>query len=83
MTIAARSEARNTAGGARSSGSAALRKLGNRTLIREEIYRMNTIAFFDTLVGDMRYGLRMLARSPMFTAAALLTAPFPLATETL
>jgi predicted permease len=53
--------------------AAALRKLGNRTLIREEIYRMNTITFLDTLVGDMRYGLRILARSPMFTAAALLT----------
>src|SRR5215469_9796329 len=53
--------------------AAALRKLGNRTLIREEIYRMNTIAFLDTLAGDMSYGLRMLVRSPMFTAAALLT----------
>jgi predicted permease len=53
--------------------AAALRKLGNRTLIREEIYRMNTIAFLDTLVGDMRYGLRVLARNPVFTAAALLT----------
>jgi predicted permease len=53
--------------------AAALRKLGNRTLIREEIYRMNTITFLDTLMGDTRYSLRMLARSPMFTAAALLT----------
>jgi predicted permease len=53
--------------------AAALRKLGNRTLIREEIYRMNTITFLDTLVGDVRYGLRILARSPMFTAAAVLT----------
>src|SRR5579883_659654 len=51
----------------------ALRKLGNRTLIREEIYRMNTITLLDSLAGDMRYGLRILARSPMFTAAALLT----------
>ena len=53
--------------------AAALRKFGNRTAIREEIYRMNTITFLDTLAADLRYGLRMLARSPMFTAAALLT----------
>ena len=53
--------------------AAALRKLGNRTLMREEIYQMNTIPFFDTLVHDVRYGLRMLMRSPVFTGAALLT----------
>src|SRR6516225_632100 len=52
--------------------AAALRKLGNSTLVREEIYRMNTITFLDTLAGDVRYSLRILARSPMFTAAALL-----------
>ena len=28
---------------------------------------MNTIAFLDTLGRDMRYGLRMLRRNPMFT----------------
>ena len=53
--------------------AAAMRKLGNSTLIREEIYRMNTITFLDATVRDMRYSLRMFRRSPMFTAAALLT----------
>src|SRR6516165_3580134 len=53
--------------------AAAHRKLGNATHIREEIYHMNTMTFFDTLVGDLRYALRLLARSPLFTAAALLT----------
>jgi len=53
--------------------SAARRKFGNTTLIREEIYRMNTITFVDTLVHDLRYGLRTLRRNPMFTVAALLT----------
>src|ERR1051326_4169234 len=53
--------------------AAAIRKLGNRTLIREEIYRMNTVTFVDTLASEIRYGLRVLARSPVFTVAALLT----------
>src|SRR5580698_7491366 len=53
--------------------AAAQRKLGNSTVVREEIYRMNTIAFLDTLIRDLRYGLRALRRNPMFTAVALLT----------
>ncbi len=53
--------------------SAARRKFGNSTLIREEIYRMNTIAFLDTLSRDVRYGLRALRHNPIFTAVALLT----------
>ena len=53
--------------------AAARRRLGNSTLIREEIYRMNTIAFLDTLVRDIRYGLRALRHNPMFTVVALLT----------
>src|SRR5262249_15328745 len=53
--------------------AAALRKLGNTTHVREEIYRMNTVTFLDALIRDMRYSLRTLARSPVFTATALLT----------
>jgi predicted permease len=53
--------------------AAAQRKLGNTALIREEIYRMNTIAFLDTLQRDLRYAFRGLRRNPVFTATALLT----------
>jgi predicted permease len=53
--------------------AAARRKFGNSTRIREEIYRMNTIAFLDTLGRDVRYGLRTLRHNPVFTAVALLT----------
>ncbi len=53
--------------------AAARRKFGNMTLVREEIYRMNTATFAETILHDIRYGLRTLRQNPMFTAAALLT----------
>jgi len=52
---------------------AARKKFGNITLVREEIYRMNTASFLDALNRNVRYGLRALRRNPTFTAVALLT----------
>jgi predicted permease len=52
---------------------AANRRLGNSTLIREEIFHMNSLGFVETLWQDVRYGFRMLRKTPGFAAVAILT----------
>ena len=52
---------------------AARRRLGNTTLVREEIYRMNTIAFLEALIQDLRHGIRLLRLNPGFAAVAILS----------
>jgi len=53
--------------------AAARKKFGNATSIREDIYAINTLAFVDQISRDVRYGVRMLRQSPLFSAVALLT----------
>lgn len=53
--------------------AAARRKLGNPTLIREEIYRMNTLTFIEGVLRDLRYFLRMIRTKPGFSVPALLS----------
>ena len=50
---------------------AAYRKLGNPTLVREEIYQMNTLGWLETLLQDLRYGARLLRLNPAFSAVAI------------
>ncbi len=52
---------------------AARRKLGNTTLIREEIYHMNSLGWLETLGQDLRFALRMFGKNPGTTAVAVIS----------
>src|SRR6476646_3969667 len=57
----------------REARDAARRKLGNATLVREEIYRMNTVELLDSFWRDLRYGARLLRVDFSFAAVAVLS----------
>jgi hypothetical protein len=68
----------------------AQRRFGNLTAIREETRDMWGFPTIDTLMQDLRFGARMLRRTPVFSATAILslaigigasTAVFSLANE--
>jgi predicted permease len=61
---------------------AARKKLGNFTQIREEIYRMNTIALLESTFNDLRYAMRQLLRAPGFTVAAAVSLAFGIGANT-
>jgi predicted permease len=52
---------------------AARRKLGNATLVREEIYQMNTVRLVDSAWRDLKYGARLLRLNPAFAVVAILS----------
>jgi hypothetical protein len=53
--------------------AAALRKLGNRTLVREDIYRINTAGLIDSVWRDLNFGIRLLRLNPGFALVAVLS----------
>jgi putative ABC transport system permease protein len=57
----------------RDARDAARRKLGNTTLVREEIYQMNTFMWLDSGWRDLKHGARVLRLNPGFAVVAILS----------
>jgi hypothetical protein len=62
--------------------AAALRRLGNPTLLRETSRSLWNFAWVDALSRDLRYAVGTMARSPVFAIVAILTLAFGIGANT-
>lgn len=62
--------------------TAAQRRFGNPTLLRETTRSLWTFAWLDALRGDLRYAVRAMARAPVFTTVAIVTLAFGIGANT-
>jgi len=52
---------------------AARQRFGSPTLVREEIYTMNGVAWLDVLIQDLRYAIRQIRHTPVFAGIVIAT----------
>jgi predicted permease len=62
--------------------SAAQRKFGNATMVREAVHEMNTLHVIESVWQDVTFGWRQLTRNPVFACTSIVILALGIATTT-